>query len=266
MKKEIIQIRQLAAQYMTDSIDYSRTDRVWNYGEHWHDYYEWIFYRNCRVICTLNGKEFELGDGSCVLLSPYDFHSTRVLESNENTYHIRIAVLAEVMQGKLAHNGYYMEKTSAFLERALECFAIAEEREREYLFHAMVSHMEKYAQPLLYYDSEKDSTLLLIQKALEYLHIHSVTTLSETAEYCNISPHYLSGILKQYCGSSYIEIYTMLRMNRAKKLLCDTEQNVSEIAWECGYNNLSQFLRVFKRMNGCTPKEFRARERKGKTE
>ena len=48
-----------------------------------------------------------------------------------------------------------------------------------------------------------------------------------------------------------------MRLGHASRLLIDTTQSVSEVAYNCGFNNISNFNRLFKKKKGCTPKEFR---------
>lgn len=257
----IVPERLSADERMNEKIEFGKVDWVVDYHEHWHDFYEWIFYRNCKVVCTLNNTEYILEDGACILLTPYDFHSTKVLESSDETYHVRILATQEACNACNLQNGYYLEKTDEFIEAALKCFECADISEREHLICAMFKHMEKYAKPIVY-SGYVDETSKTVRKALEYMNTHFGASLSETAQYCNISAGYLSGIIKKYCGTTFIEIATTIRLKRAEKLLADTDMSVSQIAWSCGYNNLSHFLRVFKKETGCTPKEYRKKNKK----
>ncbi len=48
-----------------------------------------------------------------------------------------------------------------------------------------------------------------------------------------------------------------MRLGHASRLLIDTTQSIAEVAYNCGFNNISNFNRLFKKKKGCTPKEFR---------
>jgi AraC-like DNA-binding protein len=48
-----------------------------------------------------------------------------------------------------------------------------------------------------------------------------------------------------------------VRLGHASRLLIDTTQSISEIAYDCGFNNISNFNRIFKKKKNCTPKKFR---------
>jgi AraC family transcriptional regulator, transcriptional activator of the genes for pyochelin and ferripyochelin receptors len=62
--------------------------------------------------------------------------------------------------------------------------------------------------------------------------------------------------------STAIDYHIHLKMGRAKQLLIDTNQSVSEIAYTLGYHHSSNFSIEFKRRFGCTPKDFRKLGRK----
>ncbi|MBQ2495965.1 MAG: helix-turn-helix transcriptional regulator, partial [Prevotella sp.] len=53
-----------------------------------------------------------------------------------------------------------------------------------------------------------------------------------------------------------------IRLGYASRMLVDTNLSISEISYDCGFNNLSNFNRIFKRKKGCTPKAFRSNYQK----
>ena len=63
--------------------------------------------------------------------------------------------------------------------------------------------------------------------------------------------------MKKRTGKNYIEYLNDLRLGIASRHLIDTTKTVAEISYECGFNNLSNFNRIFKKRKGVTPKEFR---------
>jgi AraC-like DNA-binding protein len=63
--------------------------------------------------------------------------------------------------------------------------------------------------------------------------------------------------MKKRTGKNYIEYLNDLRLGIASRYLIDTNKTIAEISFECGFNNLSNFNRIFKKRKGSTPKEFR---------
>lgn len=84
-------------------------------------------------------------------------------------------------------------------------------------------------------------------------------SLSGLAETFFISPNYLSTIFNEKNGMSLKDYLNRLRVDRAKRLLRDTDLKVSEISRKVGYSQLSYFGSVFRKLEGCTPKEYRNR-------
>ena len=61
-----------------------------------------------------------------------------------------------------------------------------------------------------------------------------------------------------------VDYITDIRLGNAARMLVDTTQNISEVCYSCGFNNLSNFNRIFKAKRGVTPREFRAMYKKNK--
>jgi len=77
------------------------------------------------------------------------------------------------------------------------------------------------------------------------------------ASQLNLSPRYLSDLLKQETGKTAIELIHIFLVNEAKNLLKGENQNVSEIAYMLGFENLPYFSRLFKKETGLSPNQFK---------
>ncbi len=82
-------------------------------------------------------------------------------------------------------------------------------------------------------------------------------TVSFMAGKLNISPRYLSDILKQETGKTAIELIHIHLMNEAKNLLAEGNMNISEISFSLGFENPNYFTRLFKKEVGITPNAFK---------
>ena len=103
-----------------------------------------------------------------------------------------------------------------------------------------------------------------IWKARNFIHEHSDEELSLTqvAKAVNISPNHLSEKFKQVTGINFVEYIARIRFEKARGLLHDRNLRVSEIAFAVGFQSLSQFNRVFKKLSGKSPTEYRAAKAK----
>lgn len=73
-----------------------------------------------------------------------------------------------------------------------------------------------------------------------------------------INPSYLSSLFNSYTGKKIQEYINMLRVKEAAKLIKETDKNIIDIAFSVGFENLSTFIKVFKKEMGRTPRDLRA--------
>ena len=104
-------------------------------------------------------------------------------------------------------------------------------------------------------------------RVMDYLsrHYSEVIRLSEVAEMVNMSESSFCRFFKQHTSKSFIDFLTDIRLGAASRALIDSSLSITEIGYDCGFNNLSNFNRIFKKKKGVTPSEFRDNYRKNKT-
>ena len=99
-----------------------------------------------------------------------------------------------------------------------------------------------------------------IQAVYQYLARHfadSTLKLSTIAALVHMSDSAFSHFFKKYTNKSFTEFLIHLRVGHACKLLLETDERISQIALEAGFNNLANFNRLFKKYRDCTPLQFR---------
>jgi AraC-like DNA-binding protein len=103
-----------------------------------------------------------------------------------------------------------------------------------------------------------------IWRARQFIEHHSDEEISLTtlAKEVNISPTHLSEKFKQVTGVNFVDYVARTRFNKACELLADGDLRISEIAFEVGFQSLSQFNRVFQRLSGKPPTAYRATQRR----
>ena len=77
-----------------------------------------------------------------------------------------------------------------------------------------------------------------------------------------MSTAYFSHLFKVIMGISVTDFINRIRISKAIQLLNESEYNITEICFLVGFNNLSHFIKIFKRSVGMTPSEFKKNERK----
>lgn len=98
-----------------------------------------------------------------------------------------------------------------------------------------------------------------IEKAFEYMNRNydKQITLNDLAKLVNMTEVSFSRFIKKRTGISFIDSLNEIRLGHASRILIDTTHSVAEVSYSCGFNNISNFNRLFKKKKGCTPKEFR---------
>ena len=110
--------------------------------------------------------------------------------------------------------------------------------------------------------SSQCSTLL--QQAAAYIDSHfteEALSLNQVAREVNISANYLSAVFSQETGVTFTEYVTGKRMELAKELLRTTSKRSGEVAVAVGYRDPHYFSFLFKKTQGCTPRDYRGGKR-----
>lgn len=105
-----------------------------------------------------------------------------------------------------------------------------------------------------------------VQKVQQYIaaHYQEEVRLAVLADMVGMTTVSFSRFFRLRTGKTLSDYVIDIRLGHATRLLVDSTRTVSEICYDCGFNNLSNFNRLFKRKKGCSPKEFRENYRKKK--
>lgn len=141
----------------------------------------------------------------------------------------------------------------------LSCICTTPDKNKEFL-------LDLYAQELIYYlikikgvqqviHLEPDNP---IHKAIKYIqeNIKQQICISQLAQDLNMSDGNFSNCFKRVMGITPREYVTNLKLLKAKEML--NTQNVTEVAYDLGYYNISHFILLFKNKYGITPKQFKS--------
>ena len=81
--------------------------------------------------------------------------------------------------------------------------------------------------------------------------------LSDMASLAGMSPSAFSRFFKLHTGRNLTDYIIDMRLGYASRQLVDSTNSIAEISYSCGFNNLSNFNRIFRKKKGCSPSEFR---------
>lgn len=123
------------------------------------------------------------------------------------------------------------------------------------LYSLLIRHFED--------DSARDEKSLArrqqFQEALEFIadHYAEHITLADVAEIMNYTPSYVSTLFVSCAGVNFKTYLDNFRVKKAADLLCSTQQTITDIAIQCGYDNVRTFNNAFRRVTGQSPSQLR---------
>ena len=97
------------------------------------------------------------------------------------------------------------------------------------------------------------------EKEIENHYMTEEISLNTVAISVGMSPSYFSSIFSKEAGKTFVEYLTEVRIEKAKEFLMCSSMKTSEIGYEVGYKDPHYFSYIFKKVQGCSPKEYRAR-------
>lgn len=129
------------------------------------------------------------------------------------------------------------------------------------ILYELGDHPEEY-RPLAssaFAGSKTSSESRRVHKVQQYVekHFSEDITLDKLAGIVAMSPSSFSRFFKQRAGMSPMDYVIDVRLGHASQMLIDSTVSIAEIAYMCGFQNISNFNRLFKRKKDRTPKEFR---------
>lgn len=151
---------------------------------------------------------------------------------------------------------YHGSETNSF-DMVLTQKALFDATTRLSLFTKMkeivLSEMEKY----IAYNSGKDTHYVRIAKQYISEHYHESISLEDIASLLYVNPSYFSGLFKKDEGINFIDYLTNYRIGMAKELLKDRKLNIAEVGNMIGYKNAKYFSKIFYKVVGITPSDYK---------
>jgi signal transduction histidine kinase/DNA-binding response OmpR family regulator/ligand-binding sensor domain-containing protein len=197
------------------------------------------------------------------------FELCQKLRKDERTSHIPIIMLtakadrASKMEGLERGADVYLEKPfnrEELLLRIKKLLELRKQLQQYYLKKAGLSD-KPVAIPATADDKIEDVFVKKVREAVE-AHLSDFNfTVEQLCKYVFMSHSQLHRKLDALTGCSPNKFIRIIRLNKAKELLKDPLNSISDIALDCGYNDPGYFSRVFKQENTITPQEWRSKNK-----
>ena len=257
---------------------------------HWHEEMEITLIREGMSDYRVGQVSFRASEGDIILIPPFCTHTAfeipgHTMVSDSLVFHLDLLgaqgqdlsaskYLRPLAEGQLqmpevisAQNEGYEEIKSAF-GTALSCFLehppFYEMRLKENLLHVIILLFE-YGYIRKPREDGAITNRQQIKTALQYIseNYRNKIRVADLAARIGFSESYFMSFFRQYIGMSCIQYINHYRIQKAAHALEETSRPVMEIAMDHGFDNISYFNLQFRREFGMTPREFRARVRKG---
>ncbi len=239
-----------------------------NLVPHWHEHIEMLYMTGgeCEFIC--NGKSFDVHSGDLVVVNSAEIHSF-VAKGTAEYYSIllypdflsdikRISTPIcnrvrgdETVKGFLSdlHSEYSEMKTGADMAMKGILYTLLTYLYRNYLYAGEDANDGPMAREML---NRLDLVLKYISE-----HYHEKITTCLLAEMCYLSEAHFCRFFKGATGKTVTKFVNEYRVEKARVLLSKTDESISKIATEVGFEDPNYFSRVFRTITGTSPQEYR---------
>lgn len=256
------------------------------YEYHSHEFFEFFFISEGKFLHTLNGEERTVFQGDIVLMNPQQKHSFRPLQDGkaETLQVMFMPSFVDVDVKLLKENKGFVEFVymEPFYNEGLKIFHLSGVRELKVknLLNEMLSEYEKKPKGfevalktkllellialVRIYEEEKatpekvrlSKKAATITESLEYIEAHFKEPLKLediSLNKAGLTKEYYCTIFKKITGRTFTEYITQLRIKEAQRLLIKENAPVTEACYESGFNDLSHFIKTFKKETGYNP-------------
>ncbi len=229
-----------------------------SYSAHFHKNYELIYVEKGAFSLFVNGKSDILKQGEMILISPYAIHSFSVDDQSK----IWVGVFSEDFILSFSKTNSQISYSKFKCCREIEAFL------KEHLFfqgqpelyitksclYMVCSECLKHACAI-----DMKSTDEFRNRVIEFIseNISEDITLSKAAAELGYEYHYFSALFHRCFKMHFKEFINMFRFEYACEMLLHTEKDIAFLAVECGFQSIRNFNRIFKKLSGHTPTEYR---------
>lgn len=289
MSKVITEITPLSEKDCFHIVERHKTE--FTYPLHQHKEYELNFIENGRGVRRIVGDSVEeIGDFELVLVGGESLEHVWEQGSctSKDIREITIQFSADIFGGELLSKNQFATikrmlrradhglafPVSAIMKVYSSLDTIAKETSRfvqflkflYILYELSVADEARVLASSSFAHTSRSTESRRVQKVKQYINDNYSKTLklADLAEIVGMTPVAFSRFFRQRTGRTLSDYIVDIRLGYAARMLVDSSKNISEICYECGFNNLSNFNRTFKAKRGFTPRDFRAMFKKNK--
>ena len=243
---------------------------------HYHNCYEIYYLYSGKIRYLIDYNLYDVDEGDIVLINKQVLHMTKLVDDRPGE-NIKVFINDDIINslGENSKEFFYCLKNNLVLKIPLKdkkfitslFLKIHSEFKKNNLFSYQLTQNHIYELLtyiyLLMYSSSNIATTVdeneTVNKAIRYIqnNFNQNITLYDVASECHMNPSYFSRFFKKQLGINLMSFINTARIKEASLLLTNSDRTVTEIAYDCGYNDVKYFITTFKKVNGCSPSTFR---------
>jgi AraC-like DNA-binding protein len=236
---------------------------------HYHPHYEIYYLKNGRCRYFIDDRFYDMEAGDIVFIPKGAIHRANYPDGAHSRLLINCtdSYISDKLIERL-NNRHYVYRSAEIAKNAeiiLNQIEYEYNHPDEFTIESLKSHTAQLIFLMLRYPGSPEVTATgneLIDSVVKYIkeNFTSDIKLSTVAKLKSVSPEHLSRTFKACIGNGFNEYVTLLRLRRAEKMIKnEPNKTISEIAYECGFNDGNYFSYKFKKMYGISP--IKAREK-----
>jgi AraC-like DNA-binding protein len=236
-------------------------DRKYTYPRHIHQFAELIFVTEGKITVSIDGNPECINAGEAALIFPFQAHGFHSKDRVKMAMYLFSPSIAGSFfknhDGKVGERAVFSpaETTKLLHEARILC---QDELSLYSVKSFIYSVLADYTAQVKLIDGFSDTTVAT--KVASYIneHFSEPINLESVAKAIGYSPNYLSHCIGRVFGFNFCSLLANLRIDKARKLLSETDKTTIEICYECGFGSERSFHRQFKSVTGKTPSDYRA--------
>lgn len=242
--------------------------------KHWHKEVEMVYVETGMVNISINSKKLQVNQGEMLIINGGAAHYYINKTDCGKVWTIKFCkdILMNMNFSKLSNN-----EISKLYDNTFMC--CPDENLRKIMLDVLTSRQDDYQECYItsklleftvyvlrnpsivfnMFSTVEATNSKYLTAIIEYINENSSKdiTLQMLADYLGFNVYYCSKYIKKNTGMNFLEYLNAVRVANAEVLLLNTDKNITEVALETGFSSPSSFNRVFKKIKGKSPKEFR---------
>ncbi len=245
---------------------------------HWHSEFEIIRVLDGVLNVRLNNSLYTVRKNEIIFINPETVHQATPIDCIYECIVFNLDFIPSLSSGSIYFTDslknheyviceYYTDKLSQLSEAVNTLFKAMSEKSSGYKFKVIGAIYNLFGEIIdkhLYCSTDgtpltTDKSVPKLRGVLSYIRTNydAPITLVDMANAAGMSPKYFCYFFKEMTTKTPVEYLTLYRIEKASRRLINSDLSVTSVAFSCGFNDLSYFIKTFKHIKGITPAKYR---------